>query len=140
VTGAKVKNHSLSSKDFHAGELPAGPPGRTGERGPKGEPGPAGATSVLVRWGSAILLGNETAATLGASCQTGEAVTGGGWQFENEMPANPSYEVLANRPIASETEAVPPPTGSPATGWMVKIRNRTGSPFGIRPYVLCASP
>jgi hypothetical protein len=49
VTSSKVKNRSLLSRDFKAGQLPqgpqglTGPPGPTGERGPAGPPGPTGA-------------------------------------------------------------------------------------------------
>jgi len=43
VTGAKVKNHSLTSKDFKAGALPRGLKGDTGAAGAPGARGPQGA-------------------------------------------------------------------------------------------------
>src|SRR3954452_5183757 len=43
VTGAKVKNGSLLSADFRAGQLPAGATGATGATGLKGDKGTAGA-------------------------------------------------------------------------------------------------
>lgn len=42
VTSVKVKDASLKSADFAAGQLPAGPAGPTGPAGPKGATGPAG--------------------------------------------------------------------------------------------------
>jgi len=42
VTSPKVKNGSLLSADFKAGQLPAGAPGATGPKGDTGLPGPAG--------------------------------------------------------------------------------------------------
>jgi hypothetical protein len=45
VTGGKVENHSLTSRDFEAGALPRGPKGdagATGAPGPRGSPGQPG--------------------------------------------------------------------------------------------------
>jgi hypothetical protein len=42
VNSSKVKNHSLLSVDFKAGQLPAGPQGPKGEKGEKGEKGATG--------------------------------------------------------------------------------------------------
>ena len=42
VTSSKVKNRSLLKTDFKAGQLPAGPRGKTGPRGATGPRGPAG--------------------------------------------------------------------------------------------------
>jgi len=42
VTSAKVRNGSLLSKDFKAGQIPAGPAGPAGAPGPVGPAGPAG--------------------------------------------------------------------------------------------------
>jgi hypothetical protein len=46
VTGAKVKDGSLSSVDFKAGALPAGPQGPKGDPGPQGTPGATGDTGA----------------------------------------------------------------------------------------------
>ncbi len=43
VDSSKVKDKSLTAKDFAAGQLPAGAPGATGATGPQGAPGTAGA-------------------------------------------------------------------------------------------------
>src|SRR3954451_6632618 len=46
VTSAKVRNGSLRSADFAAGQLPAGATGATGATGAKGDPGATGATGA----------------------------------------------------------------------------------------------
>jgi hypothetical protein len=53
VTSSKVKNFSLLSKDFRAGQLPAGPVGPAGPTGPQGPVGPAGASGSPGSPGSA---------------------------------------------------------------------------------------
>jgi hypothetical protein len=47
VVSTKVKNGSLLSVDFRAGQLPAGPRGATGPAGPAGPPGPQGMTAAF---------------------------------------------------------------------------------------------
>jgi hypothetical protein len=42
VTGAKVKDGSLTAADFRAGRLPAGSKGDRGPAGPRGDTGPSG--------------------------------------------------------------------------------------------------
>ncbi len=46
VTSSKVKDSTLLSKDFKAGELPAGPRGPAGAPGAPGAPGPKGDTGA----------------------------------------------------------------------------------------------
>jgi hypothetical protein len=48
VTASKVRAHSLRSRNFAAGQLPAGPRGATGARGVQGDPGSAVAYAALV--------------------------------------------------------------------------------------------
>lgn len=139
VTGAKVKDGSLLRTDFKAGELPVG------ERGPQGLPGAPGATNVVVRYG------NEGKPKAGeedlsyARCLPGEAVTGGGFDFLDPAPENFEYGLLASRPSNESpgegfTVFPAPGAGSPATGWMVAMRNETGATFYFRTYVVCARP
>jgi hypothetical protein len=42
ITSSKVKDHSLLSKDFKSGQLPAGPQGPQGPQGAQGPQGPTG--------------------------------------------------------------------------------------------------
>ncbi|HEX8648246.1 MAG TPA: hypothetical protein VF715_15235 [Thermoleophilaceae bacterium] len=44
LTTKDIRNKSLLAKDFKAGQLPAGPQGQQGPQGPTGQQGPQGAT------------------------------------------------------------------------------------------------
>jgi hypothetical protein len=46
VTSAKVKDGSLLSRDFKAGQIPAGAPGPKGDKGDKGDPGQSGSLPI----------------------------------------------------------------------------------------------
>ncbi len=46
VTGAKVKNHSLSLADFKNGQIPAGAQGPEGKQGTEGKQGPIGPSDL----------------------------------------------------------------------------------------------
>ena len=54
VTSIQVKDHSLLSRDFKAGQLPRGPAGPAGAAGPAGPQGPAGPAgtggTVAIKW------------------------------------------------------------------------------------------
>jgi hypothetical protein len=147
VTGAKVKDGSLSSGDFKAGQLPAG------ERGPQGmpgAPGAPGATSVVVRYGDRV--GLKDAGEVGqalATCMSGEALTGGGFDLEQEPEsANPisPFTLIVNRPggAGEETEegfVFPAPVnGAPANSWTVVLRNELDPTIFFRAYAMCARP
>lgn len=47
VTGAKVRNGSLTARDFRSGQAPRGPAGPQGPAGPAGPQGPAGGGSTV---------------------------------------------------------------------------------------------
>ena len=87
VTGAKVKDGSLTGFDFKADSLPAGP---QGPKGDQGEPGPQGATGPKGDSGASGVSGYElvtTSTPLPADgyahgmtyCPTGKKVVGGGY-------------------------------------------------------------
>lgn len=155
VNSAKVKDHSLLGVDFRAGQLPAGPRGKEGPRGrqgprgakgdtgPQGLPGVAGATNALVRYGPEIELQPSSGFYSNAECHSGEAVTGGGFQFVGGggRPENNSYFITQDRPsVVEEDFPVTPADGTKATGWMVAMENDTAAAFGFRSYAMCASP
>jgi hypothetical protein len=50
VTTVQVKDHSLLSRDFKAGQLPRGATGPAGPAGPGGPAGPAGSSGAGARW------------------------------------------------------------------------------------------
>jgi hypothetical protein len=142
VTAAKVRDGSLLARDFKAGELPRGERGAVGERGPQGAPG---ATSVVVRYGNESKIKNAEEGESNAKCLAGEAVTGGGFDFLEDEPANFEYFVQADRPsseVEFEGETIYPPTsaGSAADGWLVAIANESAGTFEFRAYAMCARP
>src|SRR4051794_2655470 len=52
VTSKKVADHSLLTKDFKAGQVPAGPRGLRGLTGPAGQRGPTGLTGGTGKTGA----------------------------------------------------------------------------------------
>jgi hypothetical protein len=134
-----------------------GPEGKTGKEGPEGKTGAPGATDAVTRYG-----GEESVSTGGeggsyAACESGEAVTGGGYDF-TEGPANGKFALNADRPsdqgvlildrpasthpdlIGPIYTHLAPSNGAQASGWFSSVKNETGSSLKIRSYVLCASP
>ena len=144
VTGAKVKNGSLTTEDFGQSQLSAGPVGKEGPPGPKGDPGAAGVASVVTRYGPERELPNGAGSFSYAACEPGEVVTGGGFDFVGSAPVNFEYVLTANRPSLVEEGEFPtyptPPDGGGATGWLVGFENESASTFNFRAYVQCASP
>ncbi|MGA8746318.1 MAG: hypothetical protein WB507_10695 [Solirubrobacterales bacterium] len=117
--------------------------GEKGDTGEKGEAGEAGTTKVVTRYGTERELLSGSANSSYAACETGEAVTGGGFDFT--APATDSeYNLQADRPsletVSPKLTTYPRPTnGSAAIGWIVGFENRTSSSFAFRSYVMCAS-
>lgn len=164
VTAAKVRNESLLARNFAPGQLPAGQqgepgkeglegregreglPGEPGERGERGETGEPGATDVVTRYGPESVVASGSNGDSYAACESGEAVTGGGFASVEEFPANASYAIEEDRPaveaIGKPKEVIypAPANGAKASGWFVVMENETGSTFEFRAYVLCASP
>ncbi len=162
VTAAKVKSGSLLASNFAAGQLPAGPQGAKGEegkegregepgqrglpgeRGVQGERGESGTTNVVTRYGPERTIPTSAESDSYAACETGESVTGGGFDFPKGSPSGSNYYMEADRPSvemgAPTPYYPPPPDGTRPTGWEVAFTNATGSPFTFRSYVVCASP
>jgi hypothetical protein len=141
VTAAKVKSGSLLASDFKSGQLPAGAPGSPGA------PGAPGVTTVLTpnvvtRYGAERALETAHGNSSYAGCHTGEAVTGGGYEFVEGSPSTTSYVIGADRPSTETTPTIHPAPldGTKATGWLVFMENATGSTFKFRAYAQCASP
>ena len=119
VTGAKVKNGSLTAADFKAGQLPAGPQGSQGPQGPKGDTGAPGISGYERIVGQGPVLNSGEHATATASCPAGKKVLGGGPQFDSGLELNESY--------AHETE------------WKVVIRNPGPGSAGFSVVAYCAA-
>jgi hypothetical protein len=153
VTGAKVKDGSLSAGDFKAGQLPAGERGPAGDRGLQGVAGAPGATNVVVRYGERVGLKDpgEVGQSL-ATCEPGEALTGGGFDLEGEPESieGPEYispyTLIVDRPggegaeIEGEFVYPDPDNGAPASSWTVVLRNELDPTIFFRAYALCARP
>jgi hypothetical protein len=71
VTGAKVRNASLTKADFAAGQLPAGP---AGPQGPAGPPG----LSAIERIDATGASNSAVSKTAFLACPTGKRLIGGG--------------------------------------------------------------
>ncbi|HET9869773.1 MAG TPA: hypothetical protein VFR02_04685, partial [bacterium] len=147
VTGAKVKNGSLTTGDFGQ-KLPAGPVGEEGPPGPPGPPGAPGVASVATRWGPEDSISGDTPEIAVAACAPGELVTGGGIDTFG-LSAKHEYVLMDSRPAVKE-EVVEfeqnfvrhpaPADGAQATEWLIRVREEGPNTTKYRPYVQCASP
>jgi len=149
VTTEKVKNASLRSADFGAGQLPAGATGATGATGALGAKGDRGAdgfdgfdgadgtngsTDLVVRQSAATPVAASTIASATAQCLTGERATGGGY----DAGGNGEFATLAVDSQPTESAGVP-------NGWTVKVNNAStlagnAQPSTIVAKVVCAAP
>jgi hypothetical protein len=124
VTTAKVKNGSLLSADFKAGQLPAGPRGQQGPQGPQGPqgaqgpPGQAGVPTVTVRSSP------EETNSATADCNTGEAALGGGGTSSDGFIWDTGPNVNSGTP----------------TGWTAQALQADGSDATVQAWVVCAAP
>lgn len=87
VTGVKVKDGSLTRRDFGAGQLPAGPPGpagAAGAAGPAGPPGLAGLQLVSAESG----FDSSTVKTASVLCPAGKRAISWTWRIELTTSAN----------------------------------------------------
>ena len=139
LTGADVKNNSVRSvdvkdgnlraKDFRAGQLPAGPKGDTGERGPQGVPG---TPTRLYTNLEPITVPPSGLLRQNIECDAGDVTTGGGYflNSSNLTNAQRDVEVIADAPITE--------FGIEDTGWDVGIHNKTTTERTGFGYVRCA--
>lgn len=139
VDSTKVADGSLLTRDFKAGQLPAGAPGPAGPAGPAGPKGASGATNVVVRTSS----GHGVQRT---DCLPGEVATGGGAH-------SPDGYVVASIP-AVHPQAPFAPNGPPTsftqnTSWEARAvtfeLSDTGTVTGVQDadlttWVVCATP
>ena len=129
VTSGKVKDRTLLSKDFKAGQLPAGPRGPAGAPGPTGDTGAPGATGDhgvpgapgVSGWqrvyDSRVVNGNSSIDG-SIACPAGKRVLGGGAYA-------PGLTLAASFP------------GSGGTSWIVQVRNPAGNANGFYYYAIC---
>lgn len=124
INSAKVKNGSLTLKDFKASERsklvgPAGPAGVTGMTGPAGPS--ASATQAIVQ-GPTVTIAAYGIGYADAYCPAGKKITGGGYFASIAIPASSG-----------------PAAPSPTTGWRTVINN-SDNPVSVDAYAfaVCA--
>jgi hypothetical protein len=131
VNSSKVKDSTLLSRDFKAGQLPAGPRGPAGASGPKGDrgaPGAAGHQGVSgapgvsgwqrVHNATGVVNGNSST-EVEISCPAGKKVFGGGAYA-------PGLTLVSSFPASD-------------TSWIVGVRNATAGGSQFHYYVICGA-
>jgi hypothetical protein len=148
VTGSKLSRSAIKMLQHKLGKRgPRGPqgapglPGAAGAPGAQGAAGAPGATKVVARYGN--VQSSPTGGASFASCQAGETVTGGGWDFTTQPASSTTFTVDADRPSNHTTEPIDkflaPADGTAPQGWLIDISNPSAS-VSFRAYALCASP
>jgi hypothetical protein len=128
ITSGKVKDRTLLSTDFKAGQLPAGPRGPAGAPGPKGDAGAPGASgdqgdpgaSGVSGWqrvyATDVVNGNSSIdGTI--SCPPGKRVLGGGAYATG-------LTLVSSFPAADDT-------------WYVEVRNTNPVAFAFSAFAIC---
>jgi hypothetical protein len=90
VTSLKVKNGSLLSADFKAGQIPAGPTGAQGAAGPVGAAGPAGPFPDALPSGKTI----RGAFNIGGTAAAAGALANTSISFIYAFAAAPSVKIV----------------------------------------------
>lgn len=126
TTTAKVKNGTLTLKDFKASERgklvgPQGPAGLTGLTGPSGPAGSGVNASHAIVQGPTVRVAAYDIGYADAYCAPGKKVTGGGY--------------FASIAVAASSGPAAP---SPTTWWRTVINNSENpSPVDVYAYAVC---
>src|SRR3954454_23620754 len=147
VVSSKVKDGSLKTLDFKAGQLPVGPQGPKGDQGVPGTDGRPGADGRPGTFGSITTqfaqapsdLANGAKTSVDAQCPAGQVALGGGTR--GDLTASEAPKVTSSRPIISATDTGAPDNDGTFTGWRGTFVNENNG-TGIRPevWVICATP
>jgi hypothetical protein len=123
VVSSKVKDGSLLTSDFKAGQLPPGPPGPKGDTG---DPGPPGLSGYQIVMGRSVQT-NSTYNSVSMDCPPGKkAIGGGGGTGGGIVPGDGPYI----------TDSFPSVDG---TGWLVQTARATSGYSTLVGFVICAS-
>lgn len=76
---------------------------------------------------------SPTALTLQADCNTGDYVTGGGWNSGNDPPTHPIS-------MPTKGDATIFTNGVTPDGWQVAFENTNGISYGVSAYAVCQTP
>ena len=117
VSAAKVKDGTLLAADFKAGQLPAGPQGAKGDRGPAGTPGISG---FQVVYSPNVEVPAGMFGTAGVDCPPGKKAIGGGGGSEDDAP------IVLMQPYMNYD-------------WAVAIRNDGNGPAHVAAMAYCAN-
>jgi hypothetical protein len=142
VNSQKIADGTLRTRDFKAGDLPAGPPGPAGAQGPVGPQGPAGQPGasgpldlVYVRTGP--LSADPGVTEVYVFCPEGLSPTGGGL---GEGGAGPTFSLHGSFPF---DDNVFPPNADldtiPDNGWAVQVNVETTELSSFAVYAVCGS-
>ena len=143
IKTSDVKDGSLLSGDFMAGQIPPGPQGAQGAQGtqgPRGLPGATGTTgaATTVFFQASADLANGADQSYGVFCPAGKQAIAGGGRGDDTLSEE---TILTNtRPALSAGNTEPPLAGQGFTGWRITVVNPTGgAASGIRPevWVVC---
>ena len=108
-----------------------GPQGPTGAQGPVGPQGPPGVLGFYTRTATLLLVAGVTVTTESASCDAGDVVTGGGYQFPQQ--------IVFGGPGSATSLHITDSRPDGADGWLVTTVNQTGQPsLELTVYVVCA--
>ena len=128
VVSSKIKDGSLTAKDFATAQLPnggqgaqgaIGPQGTSGPQGPKGDIGPPAVTFIDVENSGAPLLTGGS-----VLCPIGEIATGGGGVSATGTLRNSTPQLNGNGfPVGWHADAVQADgtTAAPSTAWVVCV-------------------
>jgi hypothetical protein len=122
VVSSKIKNGSLSVKDFAVGQIPAGPTGPQGAQGPQGPQGPPGLPAVTTI--DVFDSGTPVAPIASVSCPGNEIATGGGGISatgtlrDSEPTLDPDGFPVGWRAAAVASDGTTP---TPVTAWVVCV-------------------
>ena len=139
VTGAKVKDGSLSAQDFKTGGIPGGPQGTKGDKGDPGEPGPQGPAGPRGEQGIPGEKGDP-----GGGVSGYQVVTNTG-----PLPPDGYAHVMANCPAGKKVLGGGHSTGvfltttqsfpTNGTGWDVHAHNTSSTASSLTVWAVCAN-
>ena len=145
IRSIDVKNRSLLSKDFKAGQLPRGPQGASGPQGPRGLAGAAGAPGAPGAPGqngfgrlaypfAVVDIPNGGTDGAVAVCPDGTFPTGGDAVVQTNPPVGDPEPVA----VPLEYNGLYFEDGAPL-GWVGALTNNTGGPVTLFVDAVCAN-
>lgn len=132
ITSVLVKDGSLTTADFAAGQLPAGPAGPTGPAGPAGPQGPRGETGAtgtltpLVLHTETATVAAGTAKTVQVMCKSLEHAVSGGSAWSTDAAG---LVTVSLKPMFADAHGI--------RGYAARGENTTAVAQTFTAYALC---